>query len=169
MCICATLFSSRSSSSSSSLSSSGGNCWIFDLLRFDSYYEIFFFFFNSSSCQIPLTKKTRSSSSCRRIKAVKVIGVPRQWRRLRPRWRWSRGVPRLSVRVFVWRFSSRFFSLFSTEGDIRFLSVDDDDDVETMMMMMMMSNRQTSVFPRRTPCPQNADSRDVPSSFLCLF
>ena len=134
-------------------------------------HEIFFFFFNSSSCQIPLTKKKSrsSSSSCRRIKAVKVVGVPRQWRRLRPRWRWSRGVPRLSVRVFVWRFSSRFFSLFSTEGDIRFLSVDDDDDVETMMMMMMMSNRQTSVFPRRTPCPQNADPRDVPSSFLCLF
>ena len=127
------------------------------------------FFFVSNS---PHKKKSRSSSSsCRRIKAVKVVGVPRQWRRLRPRWRWSRGVPRLSVRVFVWRFSSRFFSLFSTEGDIRFLSVDDDDDVETMMMMMMMmmSNRQTSVFPRRTPCPQNADPRDVPSSFLCLF
>ena len=168
MCICATLFSSRSSSSSSSLSSSGGNCWIFDLLRFDSTR---FSFFSSILLRVkfPSQKKTRSSSSCRRIKAVKVVGVPRQWRRLRPRWRWSRGVPRLSVRVFVWRFSSRFFSLFSTEGDIRFLSVDDDDDVETMMMMMMMSNRQTSVFPRRTPCPQNADPRDVPSSFLCLF
>ncbi len=167
MCICATLFSSRSSSSSSSLSSSGGNCWIFDL--FFALISTRFSF--CSSILLPLTKKkTRSSSTCRSIKAVKVVGVPRQWRRLRPRWRWSRGVPRLSVRVFVWRFSSRFFSLFfSTEGDIRFLSVDDDDDVETMMMMMMMSNRQTSVFPRRTPCPQNADPRDVPSSFLCLF
>ena len=70
--------------------------------------------------------------------------------------------------AFLFAFLLPFF--FSTEGDIRFLSVEDDDDVETMMMMMMMmSNRQTSVFPRRTPCPQNADPRDVPSSFLCLF
>ena len=162
MCICATLFSSRSSPSSSSLSSSGGNCWIFDLLRFDST-RFSFFFFNSSSCQIPLTKKNRdhhhhvdaskpSKSSVFRVSGVDCVRA---------------GGGRVVFLVFrcaclfgvSLRVSSPFFR--QKETFVFFPSM--------MMMMMMMSNRQTSVFPRRTPCPQNADPRDVPSSFLCLF